>query len=122
VPIHDALAPSDGHCVSFQSIPAKAAPPKVKEIKELRGGVTRYVAQAIPQIDAEIAENRHLWMEISEQSLFSRRVKTRMFYSHSMLPKGEFTAKVWGTQKKFYVANRKPPAVILPIWRQAQSV
>jgi hypothetical protein len=29
----------------------------------LRGGVPRYVAQAIPQIDAEIAEKGHLWME-----------------------------------------------------------
>ena len=31
--------------------------------KELRGGVLGYVAQAIPQIDAEIAEKGHLWME-----------------------------------------------------------
>ena len=36
---------------------------KVKEIKELRGDVRRYVAQAIPKIDAEIAEKGHLWME-----------------------------------------------------------
>jgi hypothetical protein len=31
----------------------------------LCGGVPRYVAQAIPQIDAEIAEKGHLWMETS---------------------------------------------------------
>jgi len=31
---------------------------KVKEIKELRGGV-----QVIPKIDAEIAENGYFWME-----------------------------------------------------------
>ena len=36
---------------------------KVKEIKELRGDVRRYVAQAIPPIDAEIAKKGHLWME-----------------------------------------------------------
>ena len=36
---------------------------KVKEIKELRGDVRRYVAQAILKIDAEIAEKGHLWME-----------------------------------------------------------
>jgi hypothetical protein len=29
---------------------------KIKEIKVLRGGVPRYAAQAMPQIDAEIAE------------------------------------------------------------------
>ena len=36
---------------------------KVKEIKELRGGVLGYAAQEIPKIDAEIAEKGHLWME-----------------------------------------------------------
>ncbi len=35
---------------------------KVKEIKELRADVRRYVAQAILKIDAEIAEKGHLWM------------------------------------------------------------
>jgi hypothetical protein len=29
----------------------------------LRGGVLVYAAQAIPPIDAEIAEKGHLWME-----------------------------------------------------------
>jgi hypothetical protein len=45
---------------------------KLKEIKELRGGVLLYAAQAIPDlshahgvIDAEIAEKGHLWMETS---------------------------------------------------------
>ena len=38
---------------------------KVKEIKGLRGGVHRYAAQAIPQIDAEIAEKGRLWTETS---------------------------------------------------------
>jgi len=38
---------------------------KVKEIKGLRGDVLEYVAQGIPQIDAEIAEKGHLWMETS---------------------------------------------------------
>jgi hypothetical protein len=32
-----------------------------KEIKELRGGILLYAAQAIPPIDAEIAEKGHLW-------------------------------------------------------------
>jgi len=36
---------------------------KFKEIKELRGGVLVYAAQAIPPIDAEIAGKGHLWME-----------------------------------------------------------
>jgi hypothetical protein len=36
---------------------------KFKEIKELRGGVLLYAAQAIPPIDAEIAEKGHLWTE-----------------------------------------------------------
>jgi len=33
---------------------------KVKENEELRGDVPRYVAQATPQFDAEIAEKGHL--------------------------------------------------------------
>jgi len=36
---------------------------KGKEIKGLRGDVLKYVAQGIQQIDAEIAEKGHLWME-----------------------------------------------------------
>ena len=36
---------------------------KFKEIGELRGGVLVYAAQAIPSIDAEIAEKGHLWTE-----------------------------------------------------------
>ena len=36
---------------------------KFKEIKKLRGGVLEYAAQAIPLIDAEIAEKGHLWTE-----------------------------------------------------------
>jgi hypothetical protein len=36
---------------------------KFKEIKELRGGILLYAAQAIPPIDAEIAEKGHLWTE-----------------------------------------------------------
>jgi hypothetical protein len=35
----------------------------------LRGDVHWYVAQAIPQIDAEIAEKGHFWMETSSFSL-----------------------------------------------------
>ena len=34
---------------------------KFKEIKELRGGILLYAAQAIPPIDAEIAEKGHFW-------------------------------------------------------------
>jgi hypothetical protein len=36
---------------------------KFKEIKELRGGILLYAAQAIPPIDAEIAGKGHLWTE-----------------------------------------------------------
>ncbi|MGD8951780.1 MAG: hypothetical protein PVG62_13615, partial [Desulfobacterales bacterium] len=38
---------------------------KFKEIKELRGGILLYAAQAIPPIDAEIAEKGYLWTETS---------------------------------------------------------
>jgi hypothetical protein len=38
---------------------------KFKEIKELRGGILLYAAQAIPPIDGEIAEKGHLWTETS---------------------------------------------------------
>ena len=38
---------------------------KIKEIKGLRGGVLKYTAQEIPQIDTEIAEKSHFWMETS---------------------------------------------------------
>ena len=36
---------------------------KVKEIKQLRGGVHVYAAQAIAKINAEIGQKGHLWME-----------------------------------------------------------
>jgi hypothetical protein len=36
---------------------------KFKGIKEWRGGILVYAAQAIPPIDAEIAEKGHLWKE-----------------------------------------------------------
>jgi len=36
---------------------------KFKDIKGLRGGVLLYAAQAIPPIDAEIAEKGHIWTE-----------------------------------------------------------
>ena len=35
----------------------------IKKIKGLRGGILKYVAQVIPQIDAEIGKIGHLWME-----------------------------------------------------------
>ena len=41
---------------------------KFKEIKELCGGILLYAAQAIPPIDAEIAEKGHLWTETSYRS------------------------------------------------------
>jgi len=36
-----------------------------KAIKELRGGLLLYAAQAIPQIDAEIGQKGHLWIDHS---------------------------------------------------------
>jgi len=36
-----------------------------KSIKELRGGVLKYAAQAIPRIDTEIVKKGHFWMETS---------------------------------------------------------
>ena len=39
--------------------------PKFKEVKRLRGGVVYYAAQARAQIDAEIGQKDHLWMETS---------------------------------------------------------
>ena len=38
---------------------------KIKEIKELRGDVLKYVAQEIPQIDKEIAEKGRFRTETS---------------------------------------------------------
>ena len=46
---------------------------KFKEIKELRGGILLYAAQAIPPIDAEIAEKGHLWTETSYASNNARQ-------------------------------------------------
>jgi hypothetical protein len=43
--------------------------PKVKEIKGLCGGVVCYAAQASAQIDAEIGQKNHLWMETRYQGL-----------------------------------------------------
>jgi len=40
---------------------------KVKQIQGLRGGVLPYAAQEIPQIDTEITEKGHLWMQTSAQ-------------------------------------------------------
>jgi hypothetical protein len=58
VPIRDFVKGTDKFpiqkCATFR---------KFKEIKELRGGVLLYAAQAIPPIDAEIAEKGHLWTE-----------------------------------------------------------
>ncbi len=51
--------------MSFQFSPAYGGMRKVKKIKELRGGVHLYAAQVISQIDAEIAEKSHFWMETS---------------------------------------------------------
>jgi hypothetical protein len=60
VPIHDNFKGTDEFpiqkCAIFR---------KFKEIKELRGGVLAYAAQAIPPIDAEIVEKGHLWTETS---------------------------------------------------------
>jgi hypothetical protein len=36
---------------------------KVKEIKDLSGGVVLYAAQSNPPIDAEIAEKGRFWIE-----------------------------------------------------------
>jgi hypothetical protein len=36
--------------------------PKIKKIKELRGGVLGYAAQKIPKINAEIGQKGHLWI------------------------------------------------------------
>ncbi len=58
MPIHDNFKGTDEFpiqkCAIFR---------KFKEIKELRGGVLAYAAQAIPPIDAEIVGKGHLWTE-----------------------------------------------------------
>ena len=41
---------------------------KVKEIKELRGGVQHVRPQAIPQIDAEIAKKGNFWMDTTTKA------------------------------------------------------
>jgi hypothetical protein len=56
--------PQDSGIGSAKGGPARARGAEApSQIKGLRGGVPGYVAQAIPQIDAEIAEKGHLWME-----------------------------------------------------------
>ena len=55
---------SDGHLLVFP-IQKCGFLPKVKEIKRLCGGVVYYAAQASAQIDAEIGQKDHLWMETS---------------------------------------------------------
>jgi hypothetical protein len=57
---------------------------KFKEIKELRGGVLLYAAQAIPPIDAEIAEKGHLWTETSKSLMPS--VSLRSYACCQTLP------------------------------------
>ena len=63
MPIHESKK-LNGHKRKFP-IQKWAIFRKVKENQGLRGGVPRYVAQATPQFDAEIAEKGHLWMETS---------------------------------------------------------
>jgi len=41
---------------------------KFKEIKELRGGILLYAAQAVPPMGAEIVEKGHLWTETGDDS------------------------------------------------------
>ncbi|MGD9139490.1 MAG: hypothetical protein PVH42_22190, partial [Desulfobacterales bacterium] len=55
----------DGHLLVFP-IQKCGFLPKVKEIKRLCGGVVYYAAQVSAQIDAEIGQKDHLWMETSE--------------------------------------------------------
>jgi len=52
----------DGHLVVFPIQKCRFLP-KVKEIKRLCGGVVYYAAQARAQIDADIGQKDHLWME-----------------------------------------------------------
>jgi len=52
----------DGHLMVFP-IQKCGFLPKVKEIKSLCGGVVYYAAQARAQVDAEIGQKDHLWME-----------------------------------------------------------
>ena len=67
---------------------------KFKEIKELRGGILLYAAQAIPRIDAEIAEKGPFWTE----TIYGRvtavarllRIKVSGFSSASRLMKNLF--------------------------------
>jgi hypothetical protein len=48
--------------VSFRSRNVQFSGSSMKSV-ELRGGILLYAAQAIPPIDAEIAEKGHLWLE-----------------------------------------------------------
>jgi hypothetical protein len=54
----------DGHLLVFPNHKCGFLP-KVKEIKRLCGGVVYYTAQARAQIDTEIGQKGHLWMETS---------------------------------------------------------
>jgi hypothetical protein len=57
-------ATKDGHLVVFP-IQKCGFLPKVKDIKRLCGGVVYYAAQARAQIDTDIGQKDHLWMETS---------------------------------------------------------
>jgi hypothetical protein len=49
---------------------------RVSQIKGLRGGVLKYAKPEIPQIDSEIAEKGHLWMETQLGSYSSPIART----------------------------------------------
>lgn len=53
---------------------------KVKKIKELRGDVLKYIAQAIQKIDAEIVKNDHLGMETNLGSTNIRHAVLDLLY------------------------------------------
>ena len=74
----------DGHLLVFP-IQKCGFLPKVKEIKRLCGGVVYYAAQANAQIDAEIRQKDHSWMETRlNRCTYDRprsRIRSTSFFS-----------------------------------------
>jgi len=54
-----------GTNVNFQFSPAVAGFARSRKSRDCAEAYNWYVAQAMPQIDAEIAEKGHFWMETS---------------------------------------------------------
>jgi hypothetical protein len=68
---------------------------KVKEIKRLCGGVVYYAAQASAQIDAEIGQKDHLWMETNYCIRYTKNRCQEMFFESGELRSNGLRLEWW---------------------------